>query len=155
MKWNVRIGINPISWMNDDLPALGGETSLETALSEGSQIGYAGFELGNKFPKTGPALKAKLAEYDLACISGWYSGFLAEDTVEAEVARCHDHMAKLQFNGARVVVYGECAGTVQGQIDTPLARRPRFNDLAQWQAYGERLNAFGAHLQQTYAIALA
>jgi inosose dehydratase len=33
-------------------------------------------------------------------------------------------MAKLQFNGARVVVYGECAGTIQGQIDTPLARRP-------------------------------
>ena len=31
--WNVRIGINPISWSNDDLPALGGETSLETALS--------------------------------------------------------------------------------------------------------------------------
>ncbi|MEY4538113.1 MAG: hypothetical protein RL171_2264, partial [Pseudomonadota bacterium] len=23
MTWNVRIGINPISWMNDDLPALG------------------------------------------------------------------------------------------------------------------------------------
>jgi len=155
MTWNVRIGINPISWMNDDLPELGGETPLETALSEGRQIGYAGFELGNKFPKTGVALKAKLAQYDLACISGWYSGFLAEDSVAAEIARCHDHMAKLQFNGARVVVYGECAGTVQGQIDTPLAHRPRFNDLAQWQAYGERLNAFGAHLQQTYGIVLA
>ncbi len=155
MNWNVQIGINPISWMNDDLPALGGETLLETALSEGRQIGYAGFELGNKFPKTGPALKAKLAEYDLACISGWYSGFVAQDSVEAEIARCHEHMAKLQFNGARVVVYGECAGTIQGQIDTPLAHRPRFSDLAQWQAYGARLNAFGAHLQQTYGIVLA
>ena len=29
---DVRIGINPISWTNDDLPALGGETPLETAL---------------------------------------------------------------------------------------------------------------------------
>ena len=44
---NVRIGINPISWTNDDLPSLGGETPLETALSEGAAIGYAGFELGN------------------------------------------------------------------------------------------------------------
>ena len=155
MSWNVRIGINPISWMNDDLPELGGETPLETALAEGRQIGYVGFELGNKFPKTGPALKAKLAQYDLACVSGWYSGFLAHDTVEAEIARCHDHMAKLQFNDARVVVYGECAGTIQGQIDTPLASRPRFNDLAQWQAYGARLNEFGAHLQQTYGLVLA
>jgi len=49
--WNVKIGINPISWMNDDLPSLGGETPLETALKEGAEIGYVGFELGNKFPK--------------------------------------------------------------------------------------------------------
>ena len=55
MSWNVRIGINPISWMNDDLPELGGETPLETALSEGKEIGYAGFELGNKFAKDGLA----------------------------------------------------------------------------------------------------
>eukprot|EP01036_Dinobryon_divergens_P054654 gene54654-73030_t len=60
MSWNVRIGINPISWMNDDLPELGGETPLETALSEGKEIGYAGFELGNKFAKDGPGLKAQL-----------------------------------------------------------------------------------------------
>ncbi|MCA3890013.1 MAG: myo-inosose-2 dehydratase, partial [Burkholderia sp.] len=78
MSWNVRIGINPLSWMNDDLPSLGGETPLETALKEGAEIGYAGFELGNKFPKTGPELKAKLAEFGLVCVSGWYSGFLAE-----------------------------------------------------------------------------
>ena len=155
MSWNVRIGINPISWMNDDLPELGGETLLETALAEGRQIGYAGFELGNKFPKDGPGLKAKLAEFDLACVSGWYSGFLAEDSLESEIVRCREHMAKLQYNGAAVVVYGECAGTIQGQIDTPLARRPQFTDPDQWQAYGEKLDAFGAHLQQAYGITLA
>lgn len=155
MNWNVRIGINPISWMNDDLPSLGGDTLLETALSEGREIGFDGFELGNKFPSEGPALQAKLAEFGLACVSGWYSGFLAEDTLEAEVVRCHAHMAKLQYNGAKVVVYGECAGTIQGQIDTPLAKRPRFTTPTQWAAYGERLNAFGAHLQTTYGITLA
>ena len=97
MTWNVQIGINPISWFNDDLPSLGGETPLETALREGKEIGYEGFELGNKFPKDGPALKAKLDEFGLACVSGWYSGFLAEvesgqsnaDAVAAEIAtRC-------------------------------------------------------------------
>ena len=61
MSWNVRIGINPISWSNDDLPALGGETPLETALREGAEIGYQGFELGNKFPKEPAALAAKQA----------------------------------------------------------------------------------------------
>jgi inosose dehydratase len=155
MSWNVRIGINPLSWMNDDLPALGGETALETALAEGKEIGYEGFELGNKFPKDGPALKAKLDSFGLACVSGWYSGFLAEDSVAAEVERCKAHMSKLQYNGVKVVVYGECAGTIQGQIDTPLAKRPRFASDALWKAYAERLNAFGAHLKKTYGITLA
>ena len=155
MNWNVRIGINPLSWMNDDLPALGGETALETALAEGKEIGYEGFELGNKFPKDGPALKAKLDAFGLACVSGWYSGFLAEDSIAAEIERCKAHMSKLQYNGVKVVVYGECAGTIQGQIDTPLAKRPRFASDALWTAYAERLNAFGTHLQKTYGITLA
>ena len=155
MSWNVRIGINPLSWMNDDLPSLGGETPLETALAEGKAIGYEGFELGNKFPKDGPALKAKLDEFGLACVSGWYSGFLAEDTLAAEIERCGAHMAKLRYNEVKVVVYGECAGTIQGQIETPLAQRPRFADLAAWQAYAARLNAFGEHLQVAYGITLA
>ena len=155
MTWNVKIGINPISWMNDDLPSLGGDTLLETALSEGREIGYAGFELGNKFPKDPSALKAKLAEFNLACVSGWYSGFLGNDSLEAEIARCEAHMRKLQFNGSTVVVYGECADSIQGQIDTALSRRPRFRDDAQWLAYGQKLNAFGAHLQKAYGITLA
>lgn len=163
MTWNVHIGINPIGWMNDDLPELGGDTPLETALAEGKEIGYTGFELGNKFPKEGPALQAKLAQFGLACVSGWYSGFLAEvadgqsnaQAVDAELERCHAHMAKLQFNGAKVVVYGECAGTVQGQIDTPVARRPRFSSEAQWLGYAERLNAFGAQLLNRYQLKLA
>ena len=153
--WNVRIGINPISWSNDDLPALGGETSLETALSEGAEIGYQGFELGNKFPKDPATLKAKLAEYGVACVSGWYSGRLAEGTLEQELRDCVGHMSKLQYNGCKVVVYGEVAGSIQGQIDTPLAKRPRFKTHTQWVDYGERLTAFGWHLQTTYGITLA
>ena len=163
MSWNVRIGINPLSWMNDDLPSLGGETPLETALKEGKEIGYEGFELGNKFPKDGPGLQAKLDEFGLACVSGWYSGFLAEvpaglsdeQAVAAEIERCQAHMSKLQYNGVQVVVYGECAGTIQGQIETPVSKRPQFASDALWQAYAERLNAFGEHLLQTYGIQLA
>ena len=155
MTWNIRIGINPISWSNDDLPELGGDTPLETALREGAEIGYQGFELGNKFPSEPAALKAKLAEYNVACISGWYSGRLAEGTLDDEIEACRAHMAKLQFNGCSVVVYGEVASSIQGRIDTPLAKRPRFIDDASWQAYAKRLDAFGAHLKSTYGLTLA
>jgi hypothetical protein len=44
--------------------------ALETALSEGAEIGYQGFELGNKFPTDPQALKAKLADYGVACVWG-------------------------------------------------------------------------------------
>jgi len=64
-------------------------------------------------------------------------------------------MAKLQFNGCKVVVYGEVAGSIQGRIDTPLARRPRFADDAAWAAYARRLDAFGVHLKATYGLTLA
>jgi inosose dehydratase len=159
MSWNVRIGVNPISWSNDDLPELGGETPLETALAEGAQIGYQGFELGTKFPTEGPALKAKLAEYGVVCVSGWYSGQLAgnldEGTIDDEIARCDAHMGKLAHNGCKVVVYGEVAGSIQGRIDTPVSRRPRLRDDAAWRAYAARLDAFGAHLKAQYGITLA
>jgi inosose dehydratase len=144
--FDVRIGINPIGWSNDDLPALGGETPLEVALSEGKQIGYAGFELGNKFPRAPAALKAKLAEHDLACVSGWYSGRLARACVEDEIGRVASHLELLAANGAAVMVYGEVADSIQGEIDTPLHKRPRFASQAQWEAYAERLTAFGRHL---------
>lgn len=153
--WNIKIGINPLSWMNDDLPALGGDTPLSTALREGADIGYTGFELGNKFPSDPAALKAVLAEYGLQCVSGWYSGHLAENTVEAEIKRCSTHLEKLRFNGCKVVVYGEVAGSIQGHIDMPLSKRPRFTGQAQWAAYAARLNLFGEYLKTRYGITLA
>ena len=48
---SVKLGIAPIAWSNDDMPELGGDTSLEQCLSEASQAGYTGIESGGKFPK--------------------------------------------------------------------------------------------------------
>ena len=141
----VRIGINPISWSNDDLPSLGGETPLETALSEGKAIGYEGFELGNKFPREPAALKAVLSRHGLACVSGWYSGRLARRSVAEEIDAVGPHLDLLAKNGSTVMVYGEVADSIQG-ASAPLYQRPRFVRPEQWSSYGERLTAFGRHL---------
>ena len=145
-KFDVKIGINPISWMNDDLPSLGGETPLEVALAEGAQIGYRGFELGNKFPREPEALRAVLGKYGLECVSGWYSGRLADParTVEDEIAAVGPHLRLLAENGAKVMVYGEVAHAIQGEA-APLYKRPRFISDEQWRAYGEKLTAFARH----------
>ncbi|KVC98256.1 myo-inosose-2 dehydratase [Burkholderia ubonensis] len=139
-----RIGINPLSWMNDDLPSLGGETPLAVALAEGRDIGYEGFELGNKFPREPQALKALLGEYGLSLVSGWYSGRLAQRSVDDEIAAVDPHLDLLAQNGATVMVYGEVADTIQG-APVPLYQRPRFTTDAQWDGYAERLDAFARY----------
>ncbi|WP_322064718.1 myo-inosose-2 dehydratase [Burkholderia ubonensis] len=139
-----RIGINPLSWMNDDLPSLGGETPLAVALTEGRDIGYEGFELGNKFPREPQALKTLLGEYGLSLVSGWYSGRLAQRSVDEEIAAVGPHLDLLAQNGATVMVYGEVADTIQG-APVPLYQRPRFTTDAQWDGYAERLDAFARY----------
>ncbi|KVM77775.1 myo-inosose-2 dehydratase [Burkholderia ubonensis] len=139
-----RIGINPLSWMNDDLPSLGGETPLAVALAEGRDIGYEGFELGNKFPREPQALKALLGEYGLSLVSGWYSGRLAQRSVDDEIAAVDPHLDLLAQNGATVMVYGEVADTIQG-APVPLYQRPRFTTDAQWDGYAKRLDAFARY----------
>jgi inosose dehydratase len=145
--FDVRIGINPISWSNDDLPSLGGETPLDVALSEGAAIGYRGFELGNKFPREPEALRKVLEPHDLSLVSGWYSGRLARRSVEEEVADAGPHLRLLAEGGASVMVYGEVADSIQG-ASAPLYKRPRFVRAAQWREYGERVTAFARHTQQ-------
>jgi len=144
MTLDVRIGINPISWSNDDLPSLGGETSLETALSEGAAIGYQGFELGNKFPREHAALRGVLAPHGLALVSGWYSGRLARRSAAEEIAAVGPHLELLAKGGATVMVYGEVADSIQGGAQ-PLYKRPRFFHDGDWRAYGERLTTFARH----------
>jgi inosose dehydratase len=141
---DVRIGINPISWSNDDLPSLGGETPLEVALAEGRKIGYQGFELGNKFPRESTALRAVLAAHGQALVSGWYSGRLACRSVEEEIAAVGPHLKLLADNGAGVMVYGEVADSIQG-APQPLYKRPRFFAAAQWDEYADRLTRFARH----------
>jgi inosose dehydratase len=151
--FDVRIGINPISWSNDDLPSLGGETPLEVALAEGAAIGYQGFELGNKFPRDADALREVLAPHGLALVSGWYSGQLARRSTAEEIAAVGPHLTLLAEGGANVMVYGEVADSIQGS-DAPLYKRPRFTRAAQWREYGERVTAF-ARYTQDHGVRLA
>jgi len=142
--FRVKIGINPISWSNDDLPTLGGETPLEVALSEGKAIGYQGFELGNKFPRQSTALRKVLSQHGLELVSGWYSGQLARRSAEEETRAVEAHLQLLADNGAKVMVYGEVADSIQGN-PSPLYKRPRFFHREQWHAYADKLTALARH----------
>jgi Sugar phosphate isomerases/epimerases len=149
----IRIGINPISWSNDDLPSLGGETPLATALSEGKAIGYEGFELGNKFPKEPAALRELMAGYGLDVVSGWYSGRAAARPAKEEIVAVASHLRLLAENGCKVMVYGEVANAIQGEPQ-PLHKRPRFRSPDEWKRYGENLTEF-AKFTLSHGVRLA
>ena len=99
----IRIGINPLTWTNDDLPDLGGEIPLETCLTEAKQAGYAGMELGHKFPRTPEKLDPLMKSYGLEVVSGWYSSNLLERTVEAEIDALEPHLHLLKSVGSKVL----------------------------------------------------
>lgn len=141
-----KLGIAPIAWSNDDLPELGGETTLETCLQESRAAGFSGVETGGKFPKTAAELRPKLAAYGLDLASGWYSGTVldAPDDLAAEKDRVAAQLQLFRELGAACLAYGETAGTIQNRRDAPLTTRRRLSE-EEIKAYGRRLTRFAEH----------
>ena len=141
-----KLGIAPIAWSNDDLPELGGETTLETCLQESREAGFSGVETGGKFPKTAAGLRPKLEAYGLKLASGWYSGTVldAPDDLAEEKDRVAAQLDLFRELGAACLAYGETAGTVQNKRGAPLATRRRLSE-DEIKTYGRRLTRFAEH----------
>ena len=137
----LKFGMSPISWTNDDLPELGGDTSLETCLSETKLAGYSGTELGGKFPREEHELRRVLQQHELQLVSGWYSGRLMENDVKTEIEQIKPQLDLFAAVGAPVIVYGETYNTVQNQRTVPLNKKPIL-EISLFEAYGARLTGF-------------
>ena len=72
---NVKIGIAPIAWTNDDLPDLGKENTFEQCVSEMALAGYAGCEIGNRYPRDLAVLKKALDLRGLQICNAWFSTY--------------------------------------------------------------------------------
>ena len=134
----VKLGINPIGWSNDDLHHLGGETSLETCLTETKLAGYDGIELGHKFPRDVGTLQPIMRRHGLEVVSGWYSCALLERDAAAEIAAMRDHLALLKAMGCGVFIMAECSNSIHGNQAIPLADRPML-DPSRWAEFGARM----------------
>ena len=151
---HVRLGVSPLSWTNDVLADLGADVPLEVCLQDAADIGYEGVELGRKFPRDPQVLSAKLSSYGLQLAGGWYSGFLAERSLEDEWAAAQDHVCLLEGCGCQVLVYGEC-GKMPGDspLDLPLSQSPSLKSI-DLPAYARKLEGFTLRLKER-GIALA
>jgi inosose dehydratase len=148
----VELGINPITWSNDDMPELGNDIPLETCLAETREAGYSGTELGGKFPRTSAELAPILARHRLKLVSGWYDGRIFEREVAAEFAAIEPHLTLLRDLGCQVVVYADTSGRRLEGGFPPISQRPVLAD-GDWTAYGrkvtqlaERMAAFGVRM---------
>ena len=140
----IRLGMSPISWTNDDLPQLGGDTSLEVCLRETRQAGFTGTEIGGKFPKQAEALSTVLNNHGLSLVSGWYSGTLIHNDVASEIAQITPQLSLFKEVGASVIVYGETYKTIQNKQSRPLSTRLKLAefDVAE---YGRKLTLLAKH----------
>jgi len=143
---HIRLGINPLTWTNDDMPELGAATPLETCLAEGKQAGFAGFELGNKFPRDAALLRPILARHGLDLVSGWYGARLLERDVDAEMAAAEAHISLLLAMGCKVMVHAEVARAIHGAKTVPLSQRPVMTD-ADWAIFAPRITEFAKRLK--------
>lgn len=136
----IRWGVSPIAWCNDDMPELGGDTTLDQLLSDVRDIGFDGVELGNKFPRDPEILAPIMADFELDLVGGWYSSNLLLRDATAEIAALAPHLALLEYMDCDVFILAETSNAVHcdrmgGRLDT----HPVLSD-EQWKTFGERLN---------------
>lgn len=150
----IKIGVSPLSWVNEVLPEFGADTTADQCLSEAEDAGYQGVELSKIFPKNASVLTSLLARYNLSLVSGWHSGFLADNSVEEEVENVREHASLLKACGVKVMVYGECARMPENALDIGMSQRWTLKS-DEYSAYGERLTRFADILKEQFDLDLA
>ena len=136
---SIKLGIAPIAWSNDDMPELGGETTLEQCLSEASKAGFTGIESGGKFPKNSKELIPKLEKENLQLCSGWYGATLLKNTPKEEFKLMREQMDLFKDCKSPCMVFAEVTNSVQGDPKTPLSKKPKLSE-DEWKLLLSRIN---------------
>lgn len=141
---NVKLGIAPIAWTNDDMPDLGSENTFEQCISEMALAGFTGCEVGNKYPRDEELLKRKLDIRGMSIAGAWFSAFLTTKPYEETKEAFIKHRDFLYNMGARIIVVSEQGGSIQGQMNTPVfEKKPIFTE-DEWRKLAEGLEKLGA-----------
>jgi inosose dehydratase len=136
---SIKLGVAPIAWSNDDMPELGGETTLEQCLSEASKAGFTGIEFGGKFPKDSNLLIPKLQKEKLELCSGWYGAHLLKNSPKEEFSLMKNQLNLFKDCKSPCMVFAEITNSVQGKPNTPLSKRPKLSEN-DWDILIYRIN---------------
>ncbi|PPR18605.1 MAG: Inosose dehydratase [Proteobacteria bacterium] len=127
------------------MPELGGDTPIETCLSESSLVGFTGIELAGKFPRNPRIIKFLLSKHKLTLPGGWYGSRLREKSVEEEWLSMQDQIRLLQDLNSSVFIFGDVSGSIQGEVNTALSNRPQLNHN-EWKEYCQKISEISKRL---------
>ncbi len=140
---DIKLGIAPIGWTNDDMPDLGKENTFEQCISEMALAGFTGCEVGGRFPRDLPVLKKALWLRGMSIASAWFSAYLTTKPYE-EVAKAFiKHRDFLHALGAKVIVVAEQGNSIQGKQDIPVFQGKLYNTDEEWNKLFSGLNKLG------------
>ena len=142
-KKNIKLGIAPIAWTNDDMPDLGAENTFEQCVSEMALAGFEGCEVGNKYPKDTATLKKALDMRGLSIANQWFSSFVLTKPME-EVEK--DFIAQCNFlkaMGAKRIGASEQSYSIQGQMNTPVFDCKYVMNDKEWEKFAKGMNRLG------------
>ncbi len=151
---NVKLGIAPIAWTNDDLPELGGENTFRQCVSEMALAGFTGSEVGNKYPKDPAVLKPMLELRGIEICNAWFSAFLISRPYKETEAAFEKHVAFLAAMGAKVVGVSEQSYSIQGIQSQPVFEGKYEMNDAEWDTLCDGLNRMGKLSLEKYGVAL-
>ncbi|MGB8453358.1 MAG: myo-inosose-2 dehydratase [Anaerocolumna sp.] len=142
-KDKIRLGIAPIGWTNDDMPALGGENTFEQCISEMALAGFTGCEVGNKYPKDTKVLKTALDLREMRIASKWFSSFLATGPYEETEKEFIKELDYLEALGADRINVSEQSYSVQGKEDLSIFDNKVYFTDKEWDNLCNGLNKLG------------
>ncbi len=116
-KENVKLGMAPIGWTNDDMPDLGAENTFQQCVSEMALAGFTGSEVGSKYPKDPAVLKEYLDIRGIQICNQWFSSFLCSQPYEQVEKDFRAQLSFLKALGADVIGPSEQTRSCQGQLD--------------------------------------
>lgn len=142
--YNIKIGIAPIGWANDDLTEIGKECTYQQILSEIALAKYDGTEIGNKFPKDILVLKKQLNLRKLKIASAWFSSYILKNGLKKTLIEFKKHIAFLKQLNAKVVVVCEQSKSIQQQKLSLFNNKPELNET-EWNTLAIGLNQLGLY----------
>lgn len=139
----IQLGIAPIGWTNDDMPALGGENSFEQCVSEAALAGFTGTEVGGKFPADPKALKKALDLRGIKIASQWFSSFLCTTPYEENERSFAAQLDFLEAVGADRVNVCELSYNLFAEECSMFGANKPIAADAEWDRLTEGLNKLG------------